>query len=358
MRRPRRSAFTLIELLVVIAIIAILIALLLPAVQAAREAARRTQCRNHLHQLGLSIHNYHDVYNLMPIGEGWPNGVGPIFGGGRRYSPYIGLLPYIDQGPLYNDVADAHFIPVPWNNGFAPWDVDIPAILCPSDSDRNRWSNNISPTNYMFSRGDSTWDHNQWAGNGGRGFRGAFTGDGRARGFNEITDGLSNSILMSERIIGKTRSNLVKDGGTARGLGSAFVRQNPSLCLTAIDLSTGRYTQPVGPWGGNRWPDGAPAFTGHTTILGPNSASCTQRNWDGEDGIYEPMSNHEGGVHCLFGDGKVKFISDSIDTGNTTCPPPDAQSGTPCGGGWFGPSPYGVWGSMGSVSGQDTVPGF
>src|SRR5229473_2794748 len=106
----RRIGFTLIELLVVIAIIAVLVALLLPAVQQAREAARRSQCKNNLKQIGIALHNYHDTMNVFP----------PALISSGRCSPttnavecalyrpvlnttgFVLLLPYLDQGPMYN----------------------------------------------------------------------------------------------------------------------------------------------------------------------------------------------------------------------------------------------------------------
>src|SRR5262245_31606503 len=100
--RRGRFGFTLIELLVVIAIIAVLVAMLLPAVQQGREAARRSQCKNNLKQLGLALHNYHEVYTVFPFecgGTGW---TGDGTGSWGRLSGTVLLLPFMDQAPLWN----------------------------------------------------------------------------------------------------------------------------------------------------------------------------------------------------------------------------------------------------------------
>ncbi len=125
--RLTRSAFTLVELLVVIAIIGVLVGLLLPAVQAAREAARRMSCQNNLHQIGLSLHNYHGIFDQLP--SGW------IASDRDHHEPgwswAAGILPQLEQSATYEKInfglaieADAHE---------QIRQTSIPAFICPSD---------------------------------------------------------------------------------------------------------------------------------------------------------------------------------------------------------------------------------
>ena len=100
----RRAAFTLIELLVVIAIIAILIALLVPAVQKVREAAARSQCQNNMKQIGLAAHSCHDTYKALPplsSADASTLTTAPAYKNFRGWTVFVFLLPYIEQGPLY-----------------------------------------------------------------------------------------------------------------------------------------------------------------------------------------------------------------------------------------------------------------
>lgn len=132
----RRNGFTLIELLVVIAIIAILIALLLPAVQQAREAARRTQCRNNLKQLGLAIHNYHDVHSAFPPATYvQPGGA---YDTNQSGSWLVRILPQIDQSPAYNGLrmSGSNFSGTTGTDyNWATWNtLRVPGLWCPSSA--------------------------------------------------------------------------------------------------------------------------------------------------------------------------------------------------------------------------------
>ena len=131
-----RRGFTLVELLVVIAIIGILIALLLPAVQAAREAARRMQCSNNLKQIGLSLHNYHDVNKCFP--PGMLPYVAPQTAADRQAGWLVRILPYLEQGAAYNQMT---FNGVDWTiqHGVQPnWQIldqlRVDALNCPSSN--------------------------------------------------------------------------------------------------------------------------------------------------------------------------------------------------------------------------------
>ena len=373
----RRRGFTLIELLVVIAIIAILVAILLPAVQQAREAARRSQCKNNLKQLGLAIANYESTYGVIPqkqVGT-WRSSqwTPPHRRWPRRFSGFYSMLPYMDQIGLYDMIntggpaaannGTTNFypaggnIPSPWTNNYIPVRTQIPILKCPSDP---RGSSDVAKavTNYGFSMGDSYWDNcAQWNGNGGRGLRGMFVGGIRnagTRSYRDVTDGLSNTIAMSEKIIAQNGSRRPEDGITSHAISNAWRRASNGgvgLCLTSVDPATGEYVGAIHRHSGKRWLDGAPLFTAVTTILGPNTPECEAAGWsDWSDTINDPKSRHAGGVQAVMGDGRVVFFNENIDVGDSSYGNPGNNNS-----GLSGPSPFGVWGALGSVNGGDSA---
>ena len=355
--RGKNRGFTLIELLVVIAIIAILIALLLPAVQQAREAARRTECKNKFKQLGLALHNYHDVYGMFVYRKGGnistPGASGDARGNANRLSGFMALMPYMDQAPLFNKVAagDPPGIPAggpPGWSGWAGWRDPIPMLMCPSDG-LDGTLNNAS--NYVFNFGDSSRDTRD-----AQTFRGMF-GYRRCARIRDIVDGTSNTIAMSERVRGGNGSNTPGDQqrviqGIVQSHGNN-VFDNPSTCLATANGS--HYDSSVttkAKHGRARW-DGQFERVGFNTILPPNGPSCANNGNTNADAIHTlgpPTSLHTGGVQVLMADGAVRFVSENIDTGDLTQPSPQNGSN--------GPSPYGVWGALGTKQGGEVIGEF
>jgi len=372
-RRSARRGFTLIELLVVIAIIAILIGLLLPAVQKVREAAARAKCTNNLKQLGVALHNYEGVIQYMP-----PRETRFTTGYTGRKSGLIHLLPYIEQNALANQISNAFtngattyapMGPAPWdpnpvNNAttdivagsstvgglYTPFRTDVPTFYCPSDLGPPAGTG-VKHTNYMFSSGDSIDRHINSPQNNGRGMFGrnhlAAPGPWNGFKFAEVTDGLSNTIAMAERIRGNTQ---LQRSMTYQNSGDWFT--TPNQCLSNYNTSTRQWnvtdtTVTPGPraWSGVRWPDGGMGFGGLTTNAPPNSVSCAWQAHDAQNGIYPMSSNHTGGCNALMGDGSVRFIRDSIDVGNLNA------NGTAL----AGISPFGVLGALGTRAAGETV---
>ncbi|MCH9653479.1 MAG: DUF1559 domain-containing protein [Planctomycetes bacterium] len=323
----KKRGFTLIELLVVIAIIAILIALLLPAVQQAREAARRSTCKNNMKQLGLALHNYNETHGILP--PGCINGAGALALGnqpatnGLNHTAYTLLLPFMDQAPLYNkwnfDIASGGA-----TNGFftavhGGWpntntvlaQTILPALLCPSDegqtkenrTDASYLATDAARTNYLFCGGSH---YGGWPGRGlystyresanamASGIttqsQGMFGNNGAAK-FKAITDGLSNSIAMTEgAIFGRVDDAYSPIWGSHRTYGT-FATNHP--VSDANHINNKRYH-----------------INGHLYVLGMTGSSATN---DTRHHVGVASSVHEGGIHVLMGDGAVRFLSENMD---------------------------------------------
>ena len=355
MTKRRKSGFTLVELLVVIAIIGILVGLLLPAVQAAREAARRMQCTNQLKQFGLALHNYADAFKKFPAGSGG-SGTGSPNDNNNRINAMVGLLPYVEESGLYNMVQSPQSFngvvfsaggPAPWEARYDLWgsQFQVKGMNCPSDSPvgdnrGGRWANGAAATtSYSFCHGD----HQTGVRDQGAYQRRGLFGTRSFAAFRDITDGTSNTMAISERCFPKGSRSVF--GNTIESL--TGITANPALCLAQANRATRQYlpTATVSGYrtGGTRAYDGMPIYTGFNAILPPNSPSCLIGNINTQ-GVMTAQSWHTGGVNCVFADGSVRYISESINAGNSGAP--ESLSG---------PSPYGVWGALATINGGEVA---
>jgi len=339
------GGFTLIELLVVIAIIGVLVGLLLPAVQTARESARRVHCTNSMKQLGLALHGHHDAHKRLPYRQGG----GPGWDTYDRMSGLVLILPFLEQGPLYDQIVASNYGPWPWD-GSDHWRTQVVGFLCPSDSAASqKQPNDHGRTNYVFNAGDTV----PWGWVGVEENRGPFDFSGggdkkdRMYSFHQITDGLGKTLAMSERCVGSGDSGLLRGGMIVHynAVTSNPDTARPVECLSQVGAD-GRYVggSNTHDWSGRRWNDGGPAYALFNTIIAPNGPTCWEGNGDDNRGLAPPTSYHPGGVNALRCDGSVSFILDTIDTGDLSQPCPRS-----------GPSPYGIWGAMGSRAGGEAA---
>ncbi|MFN3192551.1 MAG: DUF1559 domain-containing protein [Aureliella sp.] len=336
-RHPPRSAFTLVELLVVIAIIGILVGLLLPAVQAARESARRMQCSNNLKQLGLAIHNYESAHRVFPSGYcsfATSTGAAPAWAeldpltwdGSPGWGWGALILPFIEQGNLANQITFERSISDPLNQALAR--APLSTFLCPSSSgpnglvtlldengtplQRSGQTVQLGRSHYVASHGqESCWGE---CGSAATGivFTDIYTGATRTvavRGnaanvadgpfyrnsrvtFGNVSDGTSNTIFLGEH------SSRLSDKTWAGVVPGAFVHPRIRTPENGPDAAATLTLVHAGPSGGELDITGFP-------IIHPINFPTMH--------VGQMFAEHTGGGNVAFGDGSVRFISQSVD---------------------------------------------
>jgi len=304
-----QSAFTLIELLVVIAIIGVLVGLLLPAVQQAREAARRSMCTNNLKQQGLAMHNYKDANKTLP--PGWKL---EETGGSQHHviNPAWGayILAFAEENSLADaiDVMSGNFSNMDATGRNALRDASISWHVCPSDSDDRKtdghrrgvtaggaWlSGQMKRTNYVGNSGSERFPDNADTTGSKDLFNGAL-GQGDGLRFRDFTDGLSTTVLLSERTYlfgnGSRRGTCL--GASAYNASGRFTANSHWLGYPDILFSARSGINNSGGW-----------LSGHTPY--GHKEHCSK-------GV---TSYHQGGVNVVMTDGSVTFMNENIGQDN------------------------------------------
>ena len=350
MRRPGRpEGFTLIELLVVLAIAGVLIALLLPAIQQAREAARRSQCANHLKQLGLAMHNYLDAYGVLPpsyvVGLS-SDGVGEADG----WSIHVRLLPYMEGDSRYEIVNFDHSYDETPNTTVAGRLVR--SFLCPSDFRATTMGDHVfSGVPVRVGGVNYGWNMGDWFVFGGVGSeairakpRGPFHVNSSVP-IAAFSDGVSKTILAAEV---KTFQSYVRDCDGLSIVNNPNSSPSPDADPTSIPEYAAGCSHKKDS-GHTEWVDGHVHQTGFTTAWTPNrrilrpldglryDVDLTGRREKNADqgptfAAVTARSHHVGGVHVLFADGAVRFVSETVDGA--------------------------VWRGLGTLSGGEIVTGY
>ncbi len=318
-RKHSEPGFTLVELLVVIAIIGVLVALLLPAVQAAREAARRTQCISNLKQLSIGLLNYESANNAFPIGFEYPDTSNPATMQNMGANWTVLLLPYIEQQAVYDQFDFDGFISDQLNS--QPRNASLSVMLCPTDVQYNSIPMIIRSGGGRAGTTENAWARGNYAANAGNGpllqgrndsidgpeskgwqdpKRRGVIGPNVAAKLKDITDGLTNSILLAEVRAGVTEFD--RRGTWALGqagssmlfwYGSTGDANGPNVCNANAD-----------------------------DIAGPKNSDKAllelecMPDWTGDDWGDQATTRslHAGGVVLGMADGSAHFITDDVET--------------------------------------------
>lgn len=279
--RKRRNGFTLVELLVVIAIIGVLMALLLPAVQAAREAARATQCKNNVRQIGLALHNHHDTHERLP--PGW-SGDQPE--GTPGWGWMVSILPQMEQGPLHDNVLKRN-LPIADPANQQAREHIVPLFLCASDP---------NPKRFTLATGGEEHGHEEEE-------------EGEVH-HHSVDEGTPMFVVSRSNYIGVFGTNEVEDE-PANGNGSFYFLSNTRFADITDGLSNTLLVGERGArFGGSMWqgvvPEANEAMVRNVGV-GDHTPNHHDHHFD------DFTSYHPSGVHFLLGDGSVRRIDDSID---------------------------------------------
>lgn len=307
-----RSAFTLVELLVVIAIIGVLVALLLPAVQAAREAARRMQCTNHLRQLSISLHNFHDTNGSFP------KQTSP--GGATGVSWLCFVLPYLEQKSIA-DLANPNLASYAsgQNANRVLGRYKIPGFYCPSFLEQ-RSSSSIDDitgfglaytTHYVGNMGPIT-----------TGLSASSTYSGTGYAFNPSTQGL----LACEGVLPFYPRVISANPTTPEGVRIAMITDGTSNTLMVFEVSWKGLEQSPGSF--RSWIRGI-SWNGDSTGAKnvQNAMNTVRYNGGSNFNSISMGSNHPGGCNAGLADGSTRFLSRNIDLNNVLLPMASRASG-------------------------------